>query len=76
MRGLLRLPAIRARRPKDVRIPSIADEVATDLVTVFSRTSGSRKWGFAEDNFVLIRRAYQPISGPNRRFPPFRRVGG
>lgn len=29
--------------PKGVRIPSIADEVATDRVTVLSRTSGSRK---------------------------------
>jgi hypothetical protein len=31
------------RRPKGVRIPSIADDVATDLITIFSRTSGLRR---------------------------------
>jgi hypothetical protein len=39
MRLLLRFAAVFAERTNGARIPSIADDVATDLVTVFSRTS-------------------------------------
>lgn len=52
-------------RLNEVRIPSMADDVATDLVTVFSRTPGSRKKRFARESLVVMQRLYQ-LTGANR----------
>jgi len=43
LRLILLLEAFFVPRPNATRIPSIADEVATDLVTVLSRTAGLRR---------------------------------
>jgi hypothetical protein len=53
MRKRLPLAAVCAPRLNGALIPSIADEVATDLVTVFSLTAGLRRYGFAEESFAL-----------------------
>src|SRR6266404_1773170 len=52
--GFARLSLGFARRLKIVRMPSMADEVSTDVVTVRSRTSRSRRQGFVEVSFELI----------------------
>ena len=41
------------------RIPSMADEVTTDLIVMFFRTIGSRRYGFTAESFVLIVKLYQ-----------------
>jgi hypothetical protein len=42
-------------------MPSIADDVATDLITVRSRTLRPRRYGFVAESFVLIDQVYQQI---------------
>ena len=46
-------------RPNRARIPSIADEVTTDLITMLSRVAGLRRYGFTDESFVLISGFYQ-----------------
>lgn len=41
-------------RLKAPPIPSMAEDVRTDLITALFRTAGSRKCGFSDDSFVLI----------------------
>ena len=41
-------------RWKGARIPSIAEELATDLSTVRSRMAGSRRYGLAMVSFELM----------------------
>jgi hypothetical protein len=43
LRLILLLETFVVPRPNATRFPSIADEVATDLVTVLSRTAGLRR---------------------------------
>jgi hypothetical protein len=54
MRGCLRLFAELLPRRNGARIPSIADDVATDVVTVFSLTAGLDRYRFAEEIFMAI----------------------
>jgi len=39
---------------KGERIPSIAEELATDLSTVRSRIAGSRRYWFAVESFAFM----------------------
>ena len=52
----LLLAASSSWRPtsEPVRIPSIAKDVATDLITVLSRTTALRRQGLTDASFVLI----------------------
>ena len=36
------------------RIPSMADDVTTDLSIMLSRIAGLRRYGFADESFVLM----------------------
>ncbi len=42
-------------RLNGARMPSTAEEVATDLVTVRSRVAGSRKYRFADESFAPMK---------------------
>jgi hypothetical protein len=56
----------RAGRLNNARIPSIADDVTTDLITMVSRTAGLRRYGFVDESFVLIRALYLMANGVPR----------
>ena len=49
------LALVFAPPPNGARIPSIADDVPTDLVTVRSRTSRLRRYRFAAGEFDAVR---------------------
>jgi len=38
--------------PNRARIPSIADDVTTDLSTMLSRIAWLRRYGFADESFM------------------------
>jgi hypothetical protein len=46
-------------RLNTARIPSIAEDVTTDLMTMLLRATGSRRYGFVEESFVPMGRYYQ-----------------
>lgn len=52
-------PVIECRPPalrlNGARMPSMAEEVATDFVTVRSRMAGSRRYRFADESFAPMR---------------------
>lgn len=54
---------LRASRLNGARMPSMAEEVATFLSTVRSRTAGSRRYRLAEESLELTTALYQPRSG-------------
>ena len=45
---------LRASRLNGARIPSMAEDVATDLETVRLRTAGSRRYRLVEESFELM----------------------
>ena len=71
---------LRASRLNGARMPSIAEDVATDLSTVRSRTAGSRKYRLVEESFELMVELYQArLSIPTviammTRVPPLPRL--
>lgn len=50
---------LRASRLNGARMPSMAEDVATDLSTVRLRTAGSRRYRLVEDSFELMAKLYQ-----------------
>src|SRR5947208_11592923 len=44
----------------------MADEVTTDLIVMFFRTIGSRRYGFTVESFVLIIKLYQAAAAMTR----------
>ena len=52
MRSDLRFASERTPRRNGARIPSIAEDVATDLVTVFSLNSGLRRYRLTKESFA------------------------
>ncbi len=46
-------------RLNTARIPSMAEDVTTDLMTMLLRATGSRRKGFADESFVPMGRYYQ-----------------
>ncbi len=47
------------RVANDTRIPSIAEDVATEVRTLRRRTARSRRYGFEAESLVLMRLVYQ-----------------
>ena len=45
---------VRASRLNGARMPSIAEDVATDVSTVRLRTAGSRRYRLVEESFELM----------------------
>ncbi len=50
-------------RLNGARMPSMAEEVATDFVTVRSRVAGSRRYRFADESFALMGTFWQARAG-------------
>jgi hypothetical protein len=67
MRSCLRFVSEGTLRRNGARIPSIAEEVATDLVTDFSLSSGLRRYRFAKESFAPTHLVYSRLEGKTPR---------
>jgi hypothetical protein len=61
MRRDLRFPSVPTPRRNGARIPSIAEDVATDFVTIFSLSSGLRRYRFTRESFIPMQQVYCPL---------------
>ena len=60
MRTFLRLVSELASRRNGARIPSIAEDVATELVTIFSLSFGLRRYRFDKESFTPMVPSIRP----------------